>query len=51
MITQVLIDIYKAYNEPHRHYHTLKHLARMFEIANDLQIELTKRTDNGNMVS
>jgi predicted metal-dependent HD superfamily phosphohydrolase len=42
MITNVLLDIYKAYNEPHRHYHTLKHLGRMFEIANDYELDLTK---------
>jgi len=42
MITEILLDIQKAYNEPHRYYHTLKHINRMFEIARYHNIELSK---------
>lgn len=36
----MLYTIYERYSEPHRKYHTLAHIMRMFEIANENNIPL-----------
>lgn len=38
----MLCEIYEMYTEPHRHYHNLNHIARMFQTAAEQKIELSE---------
>jgi len=37
----MLYELYRRYAEPHRKYHNLAHIFRMFEIAQNREMELT----------
>lgn len=39
---EVLTELTKRYQEPHRHYHTLTHIAWMFERAKKWRVELSE---------
>jgi predicted metal-dependent HD superfamily phosphohydrolase len=38
----MIYELYKRYTEPHRKYHNLRHIFRMFEIAQNRGMELNK---------
>ena len=38
----MLFSLYSNYSEPHRKYHNLKHIMRMFEVAREQQMKLLK---------
>jgi predicted metal-dependent HD superfamily phosphohydrolase len=36
-----IVQLTKAYTEPHRHYHTLEHITNMFMVASEYNVALT----------
>lgn len=39
---EILVDLHDRYCQPHRHYHTLAHVGKMFDCAADHALALTQ---------